>query len=865
MTINSEQVLQQFLQFAQSNGVEGNSLYGATVSNFNTNSLTQPVFLDMMRYCQNMCSHFKQEPSFYPRTFLFFRDKQEYFIEFKNNSASNLFDVNNNELSETHETPFFHQIKDDWNGKKAIFFNLVLLLYLCKYKANKLLEVPSEMVPFYNIKVPEIDDVTDVLDGLFYRDEDEMSDAIVSIYGHNSLYRPYVLKLLREPDFVALKTNILVFARSLAPMRLPRVVAPKNSVWHVYPTCKVQRVKDGTTTLWGNMFQEEKECNRYTSLPKVQLQTPMVLLKQSYNALNHYFDGFEVENLEMPASPHFFNTLSDTRNCIVSVFHVTQNDNLFTFTFDTYRGSSTENVVEKQEVAPQFFLYQNGTLTFLLPKEKITETLLLNWNNRTVDVNGFPVLSISKELLEQASQQYCFLKSDPEKTRQEFLLNWYFGRFVGFAYTRNHFDFKPNFKNQDYNEFIQNVLWTPFLPWNFLTTRKNRNNETTLGASLPFLNLMLRDKFNSGLTVFQGFFDSLYQTPLNDGSWKFVFQEVSNSTERFVCVFYGRNFVQHEFIVFAPETATDVKQASLYFHLHIEENNQYLVHTLMPMYPTLSKHIIEEWKRGPQSPGQENAESLYQLVLSCKNELQEEKNVFYTKDNLPSVAVHPSTVDVGKRKALQFMYATRSTYLSFDSKSVRLTEPYSRQLNLENLELLQYNYELQNPVSDDQKEKLTQIFGNNFEMFEWSHNKLQWSLSHFELLDRFLCLLTNDEKEKYWIRLFTHRYRKSNIQLYFKLVAKLLQRSIFLMIELQKNYDNDEDQPDEVRPVLRYFHGSNEKGALFFYISKVLSFEDDINDSKLLDESSDKIVFLYPVQEQLSSDIFSRFYDIAKP
>jgi hypothetical protein len=81
--MEAQKVLQQFTEFANSQGI-ALGLYNAAVTNLvpdvTNNSLTQPVFLDMIRYCQDMCSHFKQEPSFYPRTFLYFRNRKEYFI-----------------------------------------------------------------------------------------------------------------------------------------------------------------------------------------------------------------------------------------------------------------------------------------------------------------------------------------------------------------------------------------------------------------------------------------------------------------------------------------------------------------------------------------------------------------------------------------------------------------------------------------------------------------------------------------------------------------------------------------------------------------------------------------------------------------
>jgi hypothetical protein len=408
-----------------------------------------------------------------------------------------LFDVNNNELSETHDTPFMHGIKDGWSGKEAVFYNLVLLLYLFQARQTLLQSLRvngvEELTRFYDQK-PELEDVSDFLDGSYYQDGTQFLEALQNVYRHNVHYKPYVHVLLKEPDFQVLKKNLFIFARSLEPGRLPRVFAPSGSVWYMYPTCVKKRVDSGTM-LWSNMFEEKKECEVYLRKPKVPLKTSQVLLRKWYSVLSQYFDGFEVEpGIIGPLNDEW----ADRVQRIIGVFRITQNDTAFTFSFDTYRGSEAR-VSENQHQAPWFFVYQNGVVTRLLPKVPLTESVAMYWNGKTVDVNGFPVVPTTQELLNREPVQWAYqVKVQTLKTlNDDYLLNWYFG---GGSDYKIQLSYKLNVTYlvnmpPNYLEFLYNFLYLPFLPITF-------NNVPETNSIIRHLFELLTDKLDAVLDVF---------------------------------------------------------------------------------------------------------------------------------------------------------------------------------------------------------------------------------------------------------------------------------------------------------------------------------------------------------------------------
>jgi hypothetical protein len=879
-----------FSQFMEQAGNEhiGTNFYANVVDNFQSPEFSKKLFFDLFRYCKPLITHLLEDPTYHPRSFFYIKDNAEYFVRFT--CQGNVFD--NRLISETHDSLFSGDIKTNWNNIKTIWCNILLYIYLnqlysTKIKETELLDdsIKQEVKQLYLPMIPKLEDVTECLDSTFFKPIDQVSQLCSNCITDQIDSRFYVKDLLRISNFQVMYYNVIAFKESLDPEILPRVITLQDSIKYVYPGCE-EVVVPAYTVLWSNLFDRLEECQSYTSDKKMNVNTSYRKLSTWYKKLDKFFDAFlfrgpiERTSTDSEALHVYFNSLSDRLSKIVCVFKTTpmaiEGSNYINFSFQTYRGKNGFD--QKQRIAPLFLFLNGSQLLHLLPKLKLNKSVIQDWKNQTIDVDGFPFVKISNKIRENISNRKFVFKSEVVKEEERvLLLNIVFSPFEG----PNTSVIFPNTFRLQYREVLNNYLLTPFLP-----LFENSDLIENLNKLLPLLQLAFNTrvgKFKS--SVFIDLVSNLQNNPSQLNDWRVVLQEVSNVTQRFVCVFYAdfetNNF---DFEVFDPSAVVEkVVYASLYVLVLFWEQKCYY-YFLYPMLPKLDKGIIDNWKKGLNEL-QEN--SLFKMMMYISNPNNNsatysasnhpnpfvvEQNEYEEFDDLQENMESTENIDYNYES---LFYFTKQREYTFNVKRLKIMKPFTDQINIlhtRNVETAtrqrkKLNIQFENFDQKNYK-SMYNVYQNFLSVFKEDFIvatfPVGYSNSRFRNLCMFLPIYGPSEIDESWLgyvmELFNKRYcyvltmgRHWKCHLFFAMLSHLLQRSIYLFVKINTD--------DDVKTSIQFYNKSNSKGCLYFALFLLGNQQDLIKpfEDILIDPTSISIHLMFPIVPQISNNVFLNF------
>jgi hypothetical protein len=304
-----------------------------------------------------------------------------------------------------------------------------------------------------------------------------------------------------------------------------------------------------------------------------------------------------------------------------------------------------------------------------------------------------------------------------------------------------------------------------------------------------------------------------------------------------------------------PQTTDDVVQASLYFHVVLDYDTLASIFCLMPVFPTLDKSIIDDWKRGPSvlQDWSKLGARLFDIVQSSKEDLAPEYRYSSSDSDRVPQLVQGNCKYLNQGKNIEEGYVKVNSYnpILNNSKIFQVKPPFTFQLNLE-----------------PEVSKLSAIDALFFESSEnFTNSFKQQFLFYKTTLRRFSHLmidLVDTDLEKYVVQLLAERYCNIMVpifdyDLYFKLMSQFLQRPIYLFIK--KKIENNE-RPNKF---LRHYPvPSPTKGALYFYMTIIFS-NYETADASWTDDSvpirHDVVLyFLYPNMCQLPRNTLKDFF-----
>lgn len=890
------QFFTQFMDLASREQVTGN-LYDTVVNKWIDPEFVRPSFISLCRYCKPLIQKLLADPSYHPRAFFYRKGNLEHVIKYTVPAGGNIF--HDPILQESHAQQFVMKAKDEWNNIKTVWSNMLLQLYLNQLISKQLVELQSVheilrpyIIELYNQKQPELEDVSECIDGIFFGKVDSILIVASRIIESNPEYKLYVKDILAHNGTLE---NLIAFEQSLAPKTLPYILLFEEKTKFLYPSCE-QVVVPKLSLLWPNMFDEKKKCER-TAGTFTQLLNPLTSeLNTHFKKLRKQFDAFDFNlfiDLSFYNDDSFFNQVSDEFTQIVCLYKVSVKDKVIHLSFQTFRG--TTKFYEKQKVAPMFLFLNVDDLFYLIPKVKVTKSFLNLWNNETIEIGGFPYVSLSTSMSERAVFKYIyFQKKDLDNTDNELLLNVIFTH--SFDFVENLPEF-PKTLGRENVEFLLNSLMIPFV---FLT------NQHTLLENLKYIQHLLQNEFNSGKEMFdeRGFLKFVNSVERNlslEKEWKRMLQELSNVTKRHVCVFYG-NFETNEFdfITLNPFLVTEkVVNASLYVLLLPWQNKVYY-YFLFPMVKTLKASIITDWKRGFQLYN--DTESLaYQLLTIMNgaryNFIGAKHDRSITLEDAP-VMPEPLVIPVSEeqkaddnvqvyfllsKKDEQPTLKGQKPILEMKQEKVMFEGPYINQTNL--------LYDTDEDKVSQKKKSVSTLFNKHYQSislidfiyvfggdyFLWFKGKVSLNTaSEFQSLrgifkmiaDLLPIIETESSFFSYLNMLLYNRYcvtyvfidMKVNIDLFFKIVSSLSKQSIYVFV-VEKCIDCKENENYE-RRYIQYYQGEFKTEVLYFFVSfshyrsqfvQKISFPD----VKL--NSHDFLAFLFPTVAQVPQSAFTNF------
>ena len=904
--------LSQFMDLASSQQVNGN-LYNTVVNSFEDPKFSDSLFESVVTYCNPLVKRLLQDPFFHPRTFFYRQNNLEYIIEYVV-SDENIFTVS--ELQESHDQQFIQTAKDNWNNIKTIWFNILLVIYLKKLFASKLestqtipVSIRPKIVDFYRKKQPELEDVSECIDGTFFKEVDDIATYSTEIVVKQPEYLLYIKNILEHDNPYG---NMAAFNQSLNPQMLPCVLLFQDTEKYVYPGCE-KVVVEKLSMLWPNMFDEQKDCESVATSPKVPLETSFLELKVQLKKINSQFDTFP-STVEYNSNDElFFDSLSDRLVQIVCLYKIgvtTVNDvTTIARSFQTFRG--TQNFDLKQQVAPSFWFLNVSTLIYLIPKVRVTKSIIKDWSNALlIETGGFPFIKLTEKVREKLKYKYVyFTKTEITTDDDEMLLHNVYAEVHspigkgGFLYPR---DFSE--RSQLFLETSLLIDFVPFLSYHDIID--------SLDLLLPYITSGPYALFNS----VQNLNTQLYSNMLEDikkikkikqANWRNILQQLSNATKRYVCVFYGdfdTDPQNCDYVIFDPSsTAEKVIDASLYV-LVIKWRSEYNYYFLYPMVDKLNKDIITNWKKGLEILDDTNSSTynFFTLISEARTKVSERlttapkfKRVIFVKynENIPPSDDDDhevlTVIELGNYfKQQRKMFTSinqQTTSLKLEKTKMIFVKPYTKQVNLLPLD----NETILSIYDEFVKKHMVFKFYEVFLSFQCSL-RFEINNDQFRELFTLIAQLTTPDLDSnysaYVVTLFFLRYCYSllDMNLFFQILSLFFKQSIYLFVEesfvkheteerksdslvyFDPNFVNNVEKPKltllKRRYIQYYNYNNNENGVLYFSFSfnieTLQMYELELPFQNRLPSQNATFQFLFPTVAQVPQETFSNFLNM---